>query len=68
MNELMQCVVFYGRTLEDALEQLPAEAADWPALRAIANTELTHLEQYNCARCKLARGATQRWMDAGRLR
>lgn len=38
------------------------------ALRAIANTELDHMEPYNCARYNLARGMTQRWIDPGCLR
>lgn len=68
LNELMQFVVFYGRTLEDAFSEVPIDAADLAALRVIANTELDHLEQYNCARYNLARGMTQRWIDAGRPR
>lgn len=68
LNELMQLVVFYGRTLDDAFSAVPVDAADQAALRSIANTELDHLEQYNCARYNLARGVTQRWIDAGRPR
>jgi Fic family protein len=68
LNELMQFVVLYGRTLEDAFSEAPVAAADLAALRVIANTELDHLEQYNCARYNLARGMTQRWIDAGRPR
>ena len=68
LNELMQFVVFYGRTLEDAFSEASVDAADLAALSVIANTELDHLEQYNCARYNLARGMTQRWIDAGRLR
>ena len=68
LNELMQFVVFYGRTLEDAFSQVPVATADLAALRALANTELDHLEQYNCARYNLARGMTQRWIEAGRAR
>jgi hypothetical protein len=68
LNELMQFVVFYGRTLEDAFSEVAIDPADLAALRAIANTELDHLEQYNCARYDLARGTTQRWIDAGRTR
>jgi hypothetical protein len=68
LNELMQFVVFYGRTLEDAFSEVPVDAADLAALRVIANTELDHLEPYNCARYNLARGMTQRWIDAGRPR
>lgn len=68
LNELMQFVVFHGRTLDDALRDVPVDPVDLPALRAIANTELDHLEQYNCARYNLARGMTQKWIDLGRCR
>lgn len=68
LNELMQFVVFYGRTLEDAFSEVPVHVADLAALRVIANTELDHLEQYNCARYNLARTMTQRWIEAGRAR
>ncbi|MNT19116.1 hypothetical protein D3C72_1543570 [compost metagenome] len=64
----MQFVVFYRRTLADALSEVSVEPADVEALRTIANTELDHLEQYNCARYNLARGMTQKWIDAGRPR
>ena len=39
-----------------------------PAEGIIADTELDQLEPYNCARYNLARGMTQRWIDAGRRR
>ena len=68
LNELMQFVVIYGRTLDDAFSAVPVAAADLAPLRVIANTELDHLEQYNCARYNLARGMTQRWIEAGRAR
>lgn len=68
LNELMQLVVFYGRGLDEAFSEVAVEAADLEALRAIVNTELDHLEQYNCARYNLARGMTQRWIDSGRPR
>jgi hypothetical protein len=68
LNELMQFVVFYGRTLDAAFADVPVAAADLEALRVIANSELDSLEQYNCARYNLARGMAQRWIDAGRPR
>ncbi len=68
LNELMQFVVFHGRTLEAAFADVHVDAADGAALRLIANNELDQLEQYNCARYNLARGMTQRWIDAGRRR
>lgn len=68
LNELMQFVVFHGQTLEAALAEVQVDAADRAALRRIVHTELDHLEQHNCARYNLARGMTQRWIDAGRHR
>jgi len=68
LNELMQFIVFHGRTLDAAFADVHVDAADSAALRLIANTELDHLEQHNCARYNLARGMTQRWIDAGRRR
>lgn len=68
LNELMQFVVFYRRTLEAALSEVPVDTADLAALRAILNTELDHLEPYNCARFNLARSTTQRWIESGRPR
>ena len=68
LNELMQFVVLYGRTLGGALSEVSVDAVDLAALRVVANTELDHLEAFNCARYNLARGMTQRWIDAGRPR
>jgi Fic family protein len=68
LNELMQFVVFHGRTLEAAFADVHVDAADRSALRLIANTELDQLEQHNCARYNLARGMTQRWIASGRRR
>ena len=68
VDELMQFIVFQGRTLEAALAEVRVATADVAALRLIVHTELDHLEQHNCARYNLARGMTQRWMDAGRRR
>lgn len=68
LNELMQFVVFHGQTLEAAFADVHVDAADSAALRLIANVELDQLEPYNCARYNLARGMTQRWIDAGRRR
>lgn len=68
LDELMQLVVFYGKTLNDAFSEVHVDATDLKALRAIANTELDQLERYNCARYNLARGMTQRWIAAGRPR
>jgi hypothetical protein len=63
----MQFVVLRGRTLEAAFSEVSVDAADLAALRVIANTELSHLEQYNCARYNVERGMTQKWIDHGRM-
>lgn len=68
LNELMQFVVFHGRTLEAAFADVPVDAADSAALRLIANTELDQLEPYNCARYNLARGFALQWIETGRRR
>lgn len=68
INEVMQYVVFHGRTLEVAFSEVSVHAADLAALRVVVETELDSLEQYNCARYNLARAMTQKWIDAGRPR
>jgi Fic family protein len=68
LNELMQFVVVHGQQLAIALSAVPVDANDVAGLREIANTELNHLETYNCARYNLARGMTQAWITAGRPR
>jgi len=68
LNELMQFVVFHGKTMDASFADVHVDAADSAALRLIADTELDQLEPYNCARYNLARGMTQRWIDAGRRR
>ena len=68
LNELMQFVVFYGKTLDASFADVHFDAADSAALRGIADTELDQLESYNCARYNLSRAMTQIWIDAGRRR
>lgn len=68
LNEIMQLVVIFGRTLEDALLAVPVDPGDMARLRDLTNTELNHLEPYNCARYNLARSLTQTWINAGRRR
>lgn len=68
LNELMQLVVFHGKTLEESLPQVDILPSDLGGIRAIASAELDHLEQFNCARYNLPRTMTQRWIDAGRPR
>lgn len=68
LNKLMQFVVLDGKTLDASFADVHVDAADSAALRLIADTELDQLEPYNCARYNLARGMTQRWIDAGRRR
>ena len=68
LNELMQLVVVHGRPLGTALQEVPVDAADLSGVSEIAQTELLHLETYNCARYNLARSLTQKWISAGRPR
>jgi len=66
LNEIMQWVVMHGQALETALAAAPIDPADLAKVRVIANTELKHLETYNCARYNLARSVTKTWITAGR--
>jgi hypothetical protein len=61
-------LVRHGWTLDAAFAEVPVAATDLVALRSIANTELDHLEEHNCAVYDLARDVTRRWVDAGRPR
>lgn len=66
--ELMQMVVVHRKSLEDAVAEALVEKKDEEAIRAIAKTELDHLELYNCVRYKIPREITHSWIVAGRPR
>lgn len=61
-------VVMHGDSLNVALGRANVEAVDLPPLRAILNQELDELEEYNCARYRLRRTDTARWIAFGRKR
>ncbi|MFC4274037.1 Fic family protein [Achromobacter aloeverae] len=66
LGEAIQQIVHFGRSLESAVQALHVAETDAAAFRAMLNTELTHLESYNCARYRLPIGKTQAWIDRGR--
>ncbi len=66
LGEAIRQIVFFGETLERAVEAISIPAADAAAFRAMLNAELTHLEAYNCARYRLRIGKTQDWINRGR--
>lgn len=68
LTELMQLVVVRRKSLEDAVAEVLVETKDEEAIRAIAQTELDHLELYNCVRYKISREKTHSWILAGRPR
>jgi len=68
LTELMQMVVVHRKSLEDAIAEALVEKKDEEAIRAIAQTELDHLELYNCVRYKISREKTHSWILAGRPR
>lgn len=68
MNEIMQLVVIHGIELQAAMPQVSLVPIDVKPLLAIIESELDHLEVYNCARYNLTRSMTQKWIDDGRRR
>jgi Fic/DOC family len=68
LGEAMRQVVHSGRTVDQAVEGLAIAAADAAVFDAMLESELQHLEPYNCARYRLPIGKTQEWIDKGRLR
>ncbi|MEJ5030773.1 hypothetical protein [Comamonas sp. MYb69] len=68
LTEVMQRAVVHCKALKDAVAEALVEKKDEAAIRAIAKTELDHLELYNCARYKIAHEITHSWMLAGRPR
>jgi hypothetical protein len=50
MTELMQFVVFHGRTLDYAFSEVPVDVADLAALRVIAHTESNTTARFTTSR------------------
>jgi Fic family protein len=68
LGQAMQQIVFFGTGMENALAALPVAPQDEAAFRQMLDTELVHLETYNCARYRLPMGKTQEWIARGRPR
>jgi len=68
LGEAIRQVVYYGLAVGKAVDALGVPQADRAAFDAIVDTELQHLQPYNCARYRLPFGKTQAWIDAGRPR
>ncbi len=66
LGEAIRQIVFYGLSQDKAVAALGVAAGDQLAFNAILQTELQHLQPYNCARYRLPFGRTQAWIDAGR--
>ncbi|ASL48631.1 hypothetical protein bAD24_III14625 [Burkholderia sp. AD24] len=68
LGEAIRQIVFFGSTLAQAIEAAGISRADTAAFNAMLNTELAHLEAYNCARYRMPMTKTQAWIDKGRPR
>ncbi|AJG21024.1 Huntingtin interacting protein E-like protein [Cupriavidus basilensis] len=66
LGEAIRQIVFVGASFAQAVEGAGVAQADAAAFRAMLNTELEHLEAYNCARYRLPISKTQEWIDLGR--
>jgi Fic/DOC family len=66
LGEAVRQVVYFGRKVGHAVKGLAIPAADAALFDAMLQSELTHLEPYNCARYRLPIGKTQEWIDKGR--
>ncbi|WP_308142674.1 Fic family protein [Burkholderia pseudomallei] len=66
LGEAIQQIVFFGVSLARALEAVEIPEADAAAFRTMLDTELAHLEAYNCARYRLPISKTQEWIERGR--
>jgi len=68
LGEAIRQVVYYRLPKAKAVDALAVAAADRAAFDAIVDTELLHLQPYNCARYRLPFSKTQAWIDSGRPR
>lgn len=64
----MRSVLFYGKTLSEALGAVTGAEAKLPAARTIANSELVELERPTGAGYHLGRSVAQKWIDGGQVR
>jgi Fic family protein len=68
LGEAIRQIVYYGLQMGTAVDALGVDPADRAAFDAIVDTELQHLQPYNCARYRLPFSKTQAWIDSGRPR
>ncbi|MFM0594214.1 MULTISPECIES: Fic family protein [Paraburkholderia] len=68
LGEAIRQIVFFGSTLAQAIEAAGIPPVDVAVFNAMLNTELAHLEAYNCARYRMPMTKTQAWIDKGRPR
>ena len=66
LGEAVRQIVYFGRDVVQAVEGLGIPAADAAVFDRMLETELQHLEPYNCARYRLPIGKTQEWIEKGR--
>lgn len=66
LGEAVRQVVHFGLTVDKAINGLAIPGADAAVFNGMLNSELQHLEPYNCARYRLHIGRTQEWIDKGR--
>ncbi|MGF6933468.1 Fic family protein [Paraburkholderia sp. UCT70] len=68
LGEAIRQIVFFSSTLDRAVEAVKVPDVDIAAFNNMLNSELEHLEAYNCARYRLPMRKTQEWIDKGRPR
>ncbi len=66
LGEAIRQIVYFGASLAHAVDGLDVPDTDAAAFQAMLNTELAHLEPYNCARYRLPISKTQDWIERGR--
>ncbi|MGF6937140.1 hypothetical protein OKW41_006302 [Paraburkholderia sp. UCT70] len=66
LGDAMRQIVLFGSTLDQAIKAVKVPEVDIAAFNNLLNSELEHLEAYNCARHCLPMGKTQDWIDKGR--
>lgn len=67
-GQAVRQIVFFGARMENALADLRIAPRDEVVFRRMLDTELAHLEIYNCARYRLPMDKTQEWIARRRPR
>lgn len=68
LGDAIRQIVVDGVTFDGAVEALCIPEADVAMFNDMLNSELVHLQVYNCARFRLTMAETQQWIDRGRPR